>query len=108
MELHELQADLDAWEASSMPQLEQAVRLHHRAVRIHPFANGNGRWARMLANIWLMRYGAEPVEWPEATIGDASVVRNEYLSAVKHADSGDYSRLLALHERFWRPSASKD
>src|SRR6266851_437586 len=23
--------------------------------RIHPFLNGNGRWSRMLANIWLKR-----------------------------------------------------
>ncbi|MBX3356331.1 MAG: mobile mystery protein B [Phycisphaeraceae bacterium] len=107
VELHELRADLAAWQESSMPLLEQAVRLHHRAVRIHPFANGNGRWARMLANIWLMRHGAEPVEWPESTIGTSSVVRGEYLTAVKLADTGDYSRLLALHERFWRPSASK-
>mgnify|MGYP001446380877 CR=1 FL=1 len=107
VELHELQADLSAWRDSSMPLLEQAVRLHHRAVRIHPFANGNGRWARMLANIWLMLHGAEPIEWPESTIGTSSVIRDEYLTAVKLAASGDYSSLLALHERFWRPSASK-
>src|SRR5215469_4419270 len=25
---------------------ELAVRFHHRAVLVHPFANGNGRWAR--------------------------------------------------------------
>lgn len=108
VELHELQEDLAAWEASSMPLLEQAVRLHHRAVRIHPFAGGNGRWSRMLANIWLMLHGVEPVEWPESTIGTSSVVRDDYLAAVRLADSGDCSRLLALHERFWRPSASKD
>lgn len=106
VELHQLQADLAAWKASSMPLLEQAVRLHHRAVRIHPFAGGNGRWSRMLANIWLMLHGAEAVEWPESTIGSASVVRDEYLSAVKLADTGDYSSLLALHRRFWRQAAS--
>jgi len=105
VELHELQADLAAWQASSMPLLEQAVRLHHRAVRIHPFAGGNGRWSRMLGNIWLKRHGAEPVEWPEATIGDASVVRDDYLAAVKLADTGDYDNLLALHGRFWRQDA---
>ena len=33
--------------------LEQAVLIHHRAVQIHPFRNGNGRWSRMLSNIWL-------------------------------------------------------
>lgn len=98
--LHNLLEDLRAWEASGMPLLEQAVRLHHVAVLVHPFPNGNGRWSRMLANIWLKVNGAEPVVWPEATIGTASEVRGEYLEAVRAADRGDYGRLVALHERY--------
>ena len=39
---------------------EQAVLLHHRAVQIHPFENGNGRWSRLLANIWLKKH-AHPI-----------------------------------------------
>ena len=34
---------------------------HSEWVRIHPFANGNGRTARMWANFLLMRYGLPPV-----------------------------------------------
>ena len=34
---------------------------HSEWVRIHPFANGNGRTARMWANSLLMRYGLPPV-----------------------------------------------
>jgi hypothetical protein len=34
---------------------------HAQWVRIHPFANGNGRTARIWANVILMRYGIEPV-----------------------------------------------
>jgi len=83
-----------------MPLAEQAVRLHHTAVHIHPFPNGNGRWSRMLANIYLMLKGADPIEWPEATIGTASPIRADYLQAIKAADQGDYSGLLALHERY--------
>src|SRR5205085_2559464 len=49
VDLRTLLDDLRAWEGSGMPLLEQAVRLHHRAVHIHPFPNGNGRWARLLA-----------------------------------------------------------
>jgi hypothetical protein len=30
-------------------------------VRIHPFANGNGRTARLWANYVLMRYGLPPI-----------------------------------------------
>jgi len=34
---------------------------HAEWVRIHPFGNGNGRTARILANALLMRYGLPPV-----------------------------------------------
>ena len=38
-----------------------AAWAHSEWVRIHPFANGNGRTARMWANLVLLRYGAPPV-----------------------------------------------
>jgi Fic family protein len=43
--------DIQAWEIKTDLLLEQAMRIHHRTVNIHPFENGNGRWSRMLANI---------------------------------------------------------
>ena len=76
------------------------MRLHHRAVGIHPFPNGNGRWARMLANIWLKRHGHAITEWPEETIGSMSVIRDEYLTAIRASDEGDEGPLWALHQRF--------
>lgn len=100
VDLHSLADDLKAWNDSTMPLIEQAARLHHIAVRIHPFSNGNGRWSRMLANIWLKRHGKQPIHWPESTIGCIGTIRDEYLSAVKAADAGDLSTLIALHERF--------
>jgi Fic-DOC domain mobile mystery protein B len=78
--------------------LEQAVLIHHRAVQIHPFRNGNGRWARMLSNIWLRVHQQPLVEWP-ATIGGESPIRAEYLAALRSADSHDLKALLALHLR---------
>lgn len=100
VEMHQLAEDLVAWGASTMPLLEQAVRLHHRAVSIHPFLNGNGRWSRMLSNVWLRMHGAPPIEWPEPTIGAASDVRGAYLDAVRAADRGDFTSLVELHARF--------
>jgi len=41
--------------------IELAAWTHSAWVRIHPFRNGNGRTARMLANAILMRYGLPPV-----------------------------------------------
>lgn len=99
-ELSSLFADLKSWEQSGMPPLECSARLHHRAVNIHPFLNGNGRWSRMLANIYLKLHGQPLVEWPETTIGDASNVREEYLEALRTADRGNYAPLLDLHARF--------
>ena len=95
--------DLEYWrEHDTYPLLEQAVRLHHRAVRIHPFPNGNGRWSRMLANIWLKLHDHPITIWPPETsaTGMESVIRAEYLAAIKGADGGKIGPLLAIHRRF--------
>jgi len=99
MQLQALFDDLVFWEARGESLVEQTVRLHHRAVWIHPFLNGNGRWARMLANIWLKRHGHAITEWPEETIGSKSVIRDEYLAAIRAADEGDERPLQDLHQR---------
>ncbi|MFZ4723562.1 MAG: mobile mystery protein B [Phycisphaerales bacterium] len=97
LRLHDLCADLHAWRQAQMPLLEQGARLHHRAVSIHPFANGNGRWSRLLANIWLLRHSRRVVRWPETVIGCESSLRSEYLRAVRAADRGDLDPLIAMH-----------
>jgi len=98
--LQDLLADLRVWEKAWPDVLDQAAHLHHRAVRIHPFLNGNGRWARMLANIWLQRQGAKITVWPEESIGTVSAIRDEYLQAIKSADNGKIDELIELHRRF--------
>ncbi len=77
-ELQNLINDLEYWEKNWPDLVEQAAHLHHRAVHIHPFANGNGRWARMLANIWLRVHDRDVTTWPEETIGAVSPIRDEY------------------------------
>lgn len=104
VEVHGLVEDLHAWHSSGVDVIDQATRLHHRAVQIHPFPNGNGRWSRMLASVWLRRHGHAPIEWPEASIGGASTIRGEYLDALRAADSGDLAPLRRLHARFARAS----
>ena len=61
--------------------------------------NGNGRWARLLANIWLALHKAPLVLWPEESIGKESVIRKYYIQALRDADDGDVGPLLALHSR---------
>lgn len=92
--------DLRAWSEFGMGEVEQATRLHHRAVQIHPFRNGNDRWSSMHGNTWLRMRDGRIVVWPESTMGTATVVRHEYLEALRAADTGDYAPLIELHERF--------
>jgi Fic-DOC domain mobile mystery protein B len=37
---------------------EQAIRFHHQLVWIHAFPNGNGRHARLMADLLIMRLGS--------------------------------------------------
>ncbi|HUY89067.1 MAG TPA: mobile mystery protein B [Pirellulales bacterium] len=99
-ELQALAEDLAAWNQFGHDLIEQAARLHYRAVSIHPFLNGNGRWARMLANIWLKLNRADIIHWPEETIGAESEIRSEYIAAVKAFDDGQEGPLLELHRRY--------
>jgi fido (protein-threonine AMPylation protein) len=97
-QIYSLLLDLPHW--SHLSLVEQAARLHHGAVRIHPFLNGNGRWSRMLANIWLKLHDGGVTVWPEESVGQTSVIREEYLQAIQQADLMNYVPLIALHERF--------
>lgn len=62
--LRELDAMLPIGQEPDADQLAAVVDLcawvHAEWVRIHPFANGNGRTARLWANFIAMRYGLPP------------------------------------------------
>jgi len=103
--LAQLCDDIHGREAVMPSLLEQAVLLHHRAVQIHPFRNGNGRWSRMLSNIWLRIHDCPLVEWP-AEVGRESPVRGDYLTCLRAADAHDMRPLLELHARFQPPPSS--
>ncbi len=100
IQLIQMLNDLSAWPKMNMDILEQAVKLHHRSVQIHPFENGNGRWARMLCDIWLRKNAKPSIEWP-VTLEKESPIRAEYIRALKAADNMDERPLLELHKRYW-------
>ncbi len=96
-EMKKLVDDLDFWEQNkSFSVIEIASRVHHRAVQIHPFLNGNGRWARMLANIYLKQNGLQPTKWNENLLSKENLHRDDYIKALKKADFGDYIDLIKL------------
>ncbi len=97
--LTELVNDIAFWNSHKTFDIyETATRIHHRAVQIHPFFNGNGRWSRMLANIYLRQNGLMPVKWQEELLSKENPKRDKYIEALKDADSGDYSNLIDMHK----------
>jgi Fic-DOC domain mobile mystery protein B len=73
---------------------EIAVRFHHRLVQIHPFPNGNGRHARLMADILVMSFGEKRFSWGSAQLRDAGDVRRRYIDALQAADNHDIRPLI--------------
>ncbi|HYM96537.1 MAG TPA: mobile mystery protein B [Candidatus Sulfotelmatobacter sp.] len=74
---------------------EVVIRLHHRLVKVHPFPNGNGRHARMMADLVLLRhFRAQRLPWGGNTLGNADPRRRQYITALQAADGNDYGPLL--------------
>lgn len=89
------------WEKeASMDTLEKAARLHHGLVKIHPFKNGNGRWARLITNIYLRKKNHSLIQWPENTLQVESPFRKKYIESLQLADNGNYEAFLRLHHEF--------
>jgi len=66
-----------------------AAIAHYNMVRIHSFDDGNGRGARILMNLVLIKKGFPP-----------AVIRNEqrrqYLDALRNGDQGDLVPFIEL------------
>lgn len=76
---------------------ELAARFHHALVWIHPFPNGNGRHARMMADALLKQLGRPAFSWGSgANLIAANEVRARYLAALRAADKNDFTALLAF------------
>ncbi|MEM1056972.1 MAG: Fic family protein [Bacteroidota bacterium] len=90
-----LMQDLVDWAREAWPQIEGSPQaalpfasdLHHRFAAIHPFDDGNGRMARLLMNLVLMRAG-----FPPAVLRQQN--RPAYYGALAQADAGDLGPLV--------------
>lgn len=87
--MHDFSRWLNSEEAKSLHPLELAALAHFKLVNIHPFVDGNGRTARLLMNLILLRAGYPP-----------AVIRNEdrlaYYEALEKARAGDTGPLITL------------
>ena len=89
--------DTEYWVANQVYEwIELAVRFHHRLVKIHLFPNGNGRHARLAANLLLGYNGQAALPWGGAHLDAKGEARSEYISALQEADRNSYDRLLAF------------
>lgn len=87
--------DVRYWiENNTYPWDEIAVRFHHRLTFIHPFPNGNGRHARLIADVLLVRLGRPAFSWGSASLIKEGEARSQYLKAIRAADKGDIRPLL--------------
>lgn len=97
--VRDLMEDAGVWNTQQVyPSDEIAVRLHHRLVAIHPFPNGNGRHARMMADLFLLRAGIRPLPWGRGrgSLVSTGELRSTYISALQAADAGNIAPLLAF------------
>lgn len=87
--------DFRFWTANkTYPPDEIAVRLHHRLVFIHPFPNGNGRHARLMADLMIDQLGRPAFSWGGSTLHDAGELRAGYIAALRMADGHDLGPLI--------------
>lgn len=73
---------------------EIAIRLHHRLVLVHPFPNGNGRHARLMADVLAIKLSRPTFSWGSASLVKEGEARERYLEAIWAADNGDIKPLL--------------
>jgi Fic-DOC domain mobile mystery protein B len=95
VELASLISDVRYWVAhETFPRDEIAIRFHHRLVALHPFPNGNGRHARLAADLLIERLGGERFSWGGGTLADVGELRTFYVTALRAADNHDIAPLL--------------
>ncbi len=75
---------------------EIAIRFHHRLVFIHPFPNGNGRFSRLTADLFLDQQGLPRFTWGKSYLDqNPQNARGRYIQALQKADREEnYSDLL--------------
>ena len=97
MDVRSLLDDVRYWiDYETFPVDEIAARFHHRLVLIHPFANGNGRHARLATDLLLKALDHAPFTWGQVNLVDPSQTRAAYVRALQAADGHDLDPLLAF------------
>jgi Fic-DOC domain mobile mystery protein B len=88
--------DAQFWiEKSVFSRDEIAIRFHHGLAFIHVFPNGNGRHARLIADLVVAQLGGEPFTWGGGgNLQAMNDLRDQYIHAIRTADHHDFEELL--------------
>lgn len=79
-------------EGFSENQLVGAIAtIHVELILIHPFREGNGRLARLLAGVMALQAG-----WPEPDFSSWDADKDKYFLSIQAGISGDYQPMKAL------------
>ena len=94
-DLRQLLDDCRYWIENGTYQPDEIVaRFHHRLVSIHCYPNGNGRHARLSADLLLKSMGCERFSWGGKNLVDVGETRKRYIAALQSADGHDIGLLL--------------
>ena len=97
VELQQLLGDVRYWiENATYSPDEILARFHHRLVFIHPFPNGNGRHARLAADLLAVQLGQPRFTWGRVNLTVPQETRRAYVAALRAADAHDIAPLLAF------------
>ncbi len=90
-DLEKLMVQFGSTFKKSFHPIEHAAKAHEELVNIHPFIDGNGRTARLLMNLILLRAG-----FPIVTI--PPIYRARYIEATRAGNKGNSKPFLDLLE----------
>lgn len=82
-----LRSETQKGENEALHPVAIAALFHYKFIRIHPFDDGNGRLARILMNLLLMRAG-----YPPSVIKAAE--KEAYYTALRKADGDDWNAFV--------------
>ena len=78
-------------------RVAQAIaEVHVELVLIHPFRDGNGRAARLLADLMALQAALPPLDWTSISKGKG---RRNYFSAVEAGMDRDYEPMADIVRR---------
>ena len=85
-------------EQATYDPLEATARFHHKLVWVHPFANGNGRWARIMADAYLATIDPDIfLDWSGGgTLTSDNDQRTRYIAGLRAADAYEFGPLIEM------------